>query len=208
MKKINKKLAAVDIAECAIFIALMVAGTYISIPFYPVPLTFQTVICVLSGLMLGWKKGGIAMAVYCLMGLIGIPVFSGGGGIYYVTKSTFGYIIGFIFAAIAAGLIRGNDVKAPFWRYLVAALAAFIVNYAIGVPYFIVIWTNLYGIEDLASKIVANLLCMPKDFVLCVLAAVLAVKVTPIVYSGRAKFGERTPENRTKISEDEQKAQQ
>lgn len=195
MKKINKKLAAVDIAECAIFVALMVAGTYISIPFYPVPLTFQTVICVLSGLMLGWKKGGIAMAVYCLMGLIGIPVFSGGGGgIYYVVKPTFGYIIGFIVAAVAAGLIRGNNVKAPFWRYLVAALVAFLVNYIIGIPYFSVVWT-LNGYEDLGGKIVTyNLLYMPKDAVLCVLASVLAAKVTPVVYKGRQKLSGRREE--------------
>lgn len=191
MRKVDKKLAAVDIAECAIFVALMVAGTYISIPFYPVPLTFQTVICVLSGLMLGWKKGGIAMAVYCIMGLIGIPVFSGGGGgVYYVVKPTFGYIIGFIVAAVAAGLIRGNNVKAPLRRYLTAAVAAFLVNYAIGIPYFSVVWT-LNGYEDLGGYIVTyNLLYMPKDAVLCVLASALAAKVTPVVYRGRQKLNE------------------
>ena len=78
MKKVNGKMLAVDIAECAIFAALMVAGAYISIPVPPplVPLTFQTVIAVLAGLLLGAKKGVISMAIYCFMGLIGIPEFS------------------------------------------------------------------------------------------------------------------------------------
>ena len=73
-KKISVKLVAADIAECALFVALMTAGANISIPFFPVPLTFQTVLSVLAGLLLGWRKGAISMAVYCAAGLIGIPV--------------------------------------------------------------------------------------------------------------------------------------
>lgn len=189
---------ATDIAECAIFVALMVAATYISIPFYPVPLTFQTVVCVLSGIMLGWKKGGIAMLVYALAGLIGLPVFSGGGGGFaYVLKPTFGYIIGFVAASVVAGLVRGNREKIPFIRYLVAAIAAFLVNYVFGILYFIPVWINVYdGMETLGAYLVSwNLLYMPKDLVLCVLAAVLARQVVPVVRGGKSKLkGERDKE--------------
>ncbi|MCD8201888.1 MAG: biotin transporter BioY, partial [Clostridia bacterium] len=162
-RRYSGKLAAVDIAECAIFVALMVAGTYVSIPFWPVPLTFQTVICILSGLMTGWKKGMISMTVYMVMGLIGIPVFSAGGaGFSYVMMPTFGYIIGFIFAAGAAGLIRGKNVKGSYRRYLVAAVVAFFVNYAIGIPYFSVMW-KVNGNADLGAYILSyNVLYMPK----------------------------------------------
>ena len=72
-KKISTKLIAADIAECALFVALMTAGANISIPFFPVPLTFQTVLSVLAGLLLGWKKGAISMAVYCVAGLSVYP---------------------------------------------------------------------------------------------------------------------------------------
>ncbi|MCD8308645.1 MAG: biotin transporter BioY [Clostridia bacterium] len=190
MKKINKKLAAVDIAECALFAALMVVGAYIKIPFPLVPLTFQTVICVLSGLMLGWKKAGIAMGVYCIMGLIGIPVFASEpyGGFSYVLKPSFGYILGFILAAVCAGLVRGSNTKVPLWRYFVAAAAAFIANYAVGIVYFIAVW-QLNGYEGLGSAVVTyNLLYMPKDIVLCALAAVLAWKVVPVIYKGKNKL--------------------
>ena len=119
--KQNKKLIAADIAECAVFAALMVAGAYITIPFPLVPLTFQTVISVLAGLLLGWKKGMISMAVYCFAGLIGIPVFTAGGGIFYVLKPSFGYIIGFIFSAYIAGITAGRK-GLPYWRYIVGGL--------------------------------------------------------------------------------------
>ncbi|MCD8372708.1 MAG: biotin transporter BioY [Clostridia bacterium] len=196
MKKLNKKLAAVDIAECAMFAALMVAGAYIKIPFPVVPITFQTVICVLAGLMLGWKKGGIAMAVYCFMGVIGIPVFASEpyGGIYYVLKPSFGYILGFILAAMAAGLVKGKEAKSPLWRYFLAAAVAFIVNYAIGIVYFIAVY-QLNGYEGLGAAVVSNVLCMPKDIVLCGLAAVLAWKVNPVIHKQKIKLKEPDKEN-------------
>lgn len=187
MKKDKIKIVAADIAECAIFVALMVAGAYVQIPFYPVALTFQTVISVLAGLLLGWKKGAASMAVYCFMGLAGIPVFSAGGGIFYVLKPSFGYIIGFIASAAVAGLIAGKP-EASFRRYLAAAVIAFLVNYAVGIPYCMVA-AKLLNVENLTGLfLTGNLLYMPKDFVLCVLAAVLAWKVAPIIFRQRGRL--------------------
>ncbi|MDE7075976.1 MAG: biotin transporter BioY, partial [Clostridia bacterium] len=103
MNKYSTKLMAVDIAECAVFVALMIAGAYIKIPFPFMPLTFQTVFAVLAGLLLGWKKGIIAMTVYAFVGLVGLPVFTSGGGFSYVLMPSFGYIIGFIASAGVAG---------------------------------------------------------------------------------------------------------
>jgi len=186
-KKVNSKLLVVDIAECAIFVALMAAGAYVKIPFPLVPLTFQTVICVLCGLLLGWKKGAISMSVYCLMGLIGIPVFASGGGLYYVLLPTFGYILGFIAAAVVAGLIGGKE-GLPVWRYVVAAVAAFIANYAVGIPYCMVV-VYLQGVDDLLTVFITwNLYYMPKDLVLCLLAAVLAWRVLPHIRNGRNRL--------------------
>ena len=186
MKKDKIKIVAADIAECAIFVALMVAGAYVQIPFYPVALTFQTVISVLAGLLLGWKKGMASMAVYCFMGLVGVPVFSAGGGIFYVLKPSFGYIIGFIAAAAVAGLVAGKP-EASFRRYLLAAVIAFLVNYAVGIPYCMVA-AKLLNVENLTGLfLTGNLLYMPKDFVLCVLAAVLAWKVAPIIFRQRGR---------------------
>lgn len=179
--KSKVKYIAADIAECAVFVALMVICTlFVQIPFYPVPLTFQTVISVLSGLLLGWRKGTVSMACYCLLGLIGVPVFSGfSGGIYSVLKPTFGYVLGFILSAFVAGYIGGNG---NFARYVIAAISAFLVNYAVGICYFAMIWQFWLKMPDIGRYIVLyNVLYMPKDFILCVLAAVLASKVAPII---------------------------
>jgi len=192
MNKSNAKVKflAVDIAECAIFIALMVAGAFVQIPFPLVPLTFQTVIAVLSGLLLGAKKGAVSMSVYCLMGLIGIPVFAAGGGIYYVLKPSFGYIIGFIASSAVAGLIAGRK-GLPFWRYIAGALAAFLADYAIGIPYCIVAG-YLLKVEDLINLLlVGNLIYMPKDAALCILAGVLAWKILPVIDKGKSKVNEK-----------------
>lgn len=176
----DKNRIAADIAECALFIALMVAAAFIQIPFPFVPLTFQTVVAVLADLLLGAKKGAVAMAVYAFMGLIGLPVFAAGGGIYYVLKPSFGYIVGFILSALVGGAIAGKP-NLPVWRYIVGALAAFVADYAVGIPYCI-ICEYLSGVENLASLLImGNLIYMPKDAVLSVLAAVIARKVLPVV---------------------------
>lgn len=173
----NKKRIAADIAECALFVALMVAAAFIKIPFPLVPLTFQTVVAVLAGLFLGVKKGAVSMAVYAFMGLAGIPVFSAGGGIFYVLKPSFGYILGFVASSAVAGTAAGKAL--PLWRYILAATAAFLADYAIGIPYCMVC-AKLTGVQNLTRLLIAgNLLYMPKDAVLCVAAAVVAKKALP-----------------------------
>ena len=187
MKKTKGKIIAADIAECAIFVAVMSAAAYVTIPFPLVPLTFQTVIAVLSGLLLGWKKGLISMSVYCFTGLIGVPVFTAGGGIFYVLKLSFGYILGFILSAAVAGLITGRK-DLPLWRYVVGALAAFVADYAIGIPYCI-ISARLLNLDNLVNLFVTgNLIYMPKDAVLSILAGLLAFKVLPVIDKGRARL--------------------
>ncbi len=178
--KTKTKFLAVDIAECALFVVLMVAAAYIQIPFPLVPLTFQTVISVLAGLLLGWKKGTISMAVYCFSGLVGLPVFAAGGGIAYVLKPSFGYILGFIASAMTAGLIAGKP-DLPTWRYIVAALAAFFADYAVGIPYCIAA-AHFLGVDDLLKLLLTgNLVYMPKDAALSILAAMLAKTVLPVI---------------------------
>ena len=179
MRNSGKMLAA-DVAECAVFVALMAAAAYIQIPFPFVPLTFQTVVAVLSGLLLGAKKGAISMAVYAFCGLVGLPVFSAGGGIFYMLKPSFGYILGFILSAWVAGMIAGR-AGLSIWRYSLAATAAFVADYLIGIPYCMVA-AHLLGVENLAGLLITgNLIYMPKDAALCLLAAILARKVAPYV---------------------------
>ncbi len=165
------------LAKCALFAVLMVAASFVRIPVPYVPITFQTVVAVLAGILLGAKAGAASMLFYIFMGLIGLPVFSGGGGVVYVLQLTFGYIVGFAAAAFAAGLVRGRGVLC-FRRAVWAALAGVAANYLIGIPYFMCIWHFYMNLDGLwTAVLVNNFLFFPKDVLLCFAAACLAVRM-------------------------------
>ena len=86
---------------------LLAVSSKIKIPFYPVPMTMQTMVVLIIGIGFGWKLGVATVGLYLIEGLIGLPVFSGtpekGIGFIYFTGPTMGYLIGFLVAAYFAG---------------------------------------------------------------------------------------------------------
>ena len=96
---------------------LLAISSKIKIPFYPVPMTMQTMVVLLLGITLGWKLGVATTMLYLFEGIIGLPVFSGspekGIGLIYFTGPTMGYLIGFIFTVYFAGRFdfKGNLFK-------------------------------------------------------------------------------------------------
>ena len=97
-----------------LFTILIALSSKISVPFYPVPMTMQTFIVLLSGVILGPKFGFITLSLYFFEGAIGLPVFQGtpekGLGIVYLMGPTGGYLIGFIISAFIAGLLLSKEV--------------------------------------------------------------------------------------------------
>lgn len=181
------KMISADIAECALFCALMIAGAYIRIPFPLVPLTFQTVFATLAGLLLGWKKGIISTAAYMVLGLAGLPVFTSGGGIAYVVMPSFGFVVGFIAAAGVGGIMWSAEKK--LWKLIVISLSACAANYVIG-GVFVWCWLNINGGYDIASSMVSWVfIYIPKDIILCLIAAVTAWKVLPALKKMRSARG-------------------
>jgi len=87
-------------------IALAISSK-IKIPFYPVPMTMQTLVVIMIGVAFGWKLGLATVSLYLFEGIIGLPVFSGtpekGVGLIYFTGPTMGYLIGFLVAVFFAG---------------------------------------------------------------------------------------------------------
>lgn len=175
---------AAELAKCAIFVVLMVVSAFIKIPFPLVPLTFQTVVAVLAGLLLGPLYGTAAVGVYIFMGLLGLPVFTSGGGFAYVVQPTFGYILGFAAAAFVAGALcgRGKAAQITLRGALLASVAGFLVNYIVGVPYFLLIWHfYMHNGGVWQAAVTYNLIYMPKDLALCLLAGFLAWRVRPLL---------------------------
>jgi len=90
----------------ALMTALMAAGAYIVLPIGPVPIVLSNLFVLLAGLLLGPRWGGTAVALYLLLGAVGLPVFSGGGGgIGHLAGPTGGYLLGYLPAVVVVGVI-------------------------------------------------------------------------------------------------------
>ena len=94
------------------FIALigsivLAISSKVKIPFYPVPMTMQTLVIIMIGIAFGWKLGLATVSLYLFEGIIGLPVFSGspekGVGLVYFTGPTMGYLMGFLVTVFFAG---------------------------------------------------------------------------------------------------------
>ena len=86
---------------------VLAISSKVKIPFYPVPMTMQTLVVIMIGIAFGWKLGLATVSLYLFQGIIGLPVFSGtpekGIGLIYFTGPTMGYLIGFLVAVYFAG---------------------------------------------------------------------------------------------------------
>ncbi len=86
-------------------VGVLTAGAWLSAPFYPVPLTMQTLAVLLVGGLLGPRLGVSTVAAYLAAGAMGAPVFhSGLGGLAVLAGPTGGYLVGFLPAAFLMGL--------------------------------------------------------------------------------------------------------
>lgn len=94
----------------------------IPLPFTPVPITMQTFFVLLSGVILGGRKGSLSQIVYVSAGVVGLPVFAGmTSGIALLSGATGGFLAGFIVAPKVVGLILGESAER---RRLILALIA------------------------------------------------------------------------------------
>ena len=120
------------VAGGAAFVGLA-AQVVIPLPGTPVPLTLQTFAVLLTGAALGSKRGLLAMSVYALAGIVGVPWFADGNSGWAL--ASFGYILGFIVAAALVGRLaeRGAD-RTPL-KALGLMLLGNLAIYAVGVPW-------------------------------------------------------------------------
>ena len=129
----------VKVSLTALFAALTAAGAFIAIPIGPVPIVLQNLFALLSGLILGPFLGGAAVCLYLLAGILNFPVYAGGtGGIAHFAGPTGGFLIGYLLAALSAGLIAGRpkpDQKNKLPRLIAAVAVGFLIVYVPGVAW-------------------------------------------------------------------------
>lgn len=122
------------------FVALT-ARVKLDLGFTPVPITGQTLGVLLTGALLGSRRGALALALYLAEGAIGLPVFAGGtGGLARLLGPTGGYLLSYPLAAGLVGLLAERGWDRTPWRAALAMLLGNVVIYMIGVP-----WLNWYA---------------------------------------------------------------
>lgn len=155
----------------ALAVSLITIGAFIKVPISIVPVTLQSMMVILTALFLPDKDGIKAVLLYIAIGLIGFPVFASGGGIAYVLVPSFGYILGFLIAAIFVATCKSDDLI----RNIIVSLVATLLIYICGIAYFIVLQYFYYGKTFEMSWILWNLLLiyLPGDVITVVLANII-----------------------------------
>ena len=153
-----------DMTLCAFFTVLFIIASKIVIPVDILPLTLQTMIVFLSGVLLKPKQILTSYSLFLIMGLLGLPVFANGGGISYILQPSFGFLLSFPIAASILSIIRQKfHLHTTLQLFPVCMLALFII-YMIGCIY-------MYGVLNFYMG--SN-----KDF-----ASVLAIGAVPFIIS-------------------------
>ncbi len=120
------------IAYSAAFIALIALGSWVSLPFFPVPLTLQTLFVLLAGAVMR-RYAVIPVTLYIMLGALGLPVFHNGiAGIGILLGPTGGYLIGFMPAALIVGL--AYEAKGE-WVHVIGLALATLIIYAFGISW-------------------------------------------------------------------------
>ena len=112
---------------------ILAVSSKIKIPFYPVPMTMQTFVVLMIGIVFGWKLGLATVSLYLFEGIIGLPVFSGtpekGLGLVYFTGPTMGYLLGFLVAVYISGKFNyDNNIIKNFLKLLIATSFIYILG--------------------------------------------------------------------------------
>ena len=121
-----------------LFIALigsiiLAISSKLKIPFYPVPMTMQTLVILVIGVGFGWRLGITTVALYLFEGIVGLPVFSGtpekGIGLVYFMGPTMGYLLGFLLAVYISGkFVYDNNLVKNFFKLFFATSFIYILG--------------------------------------------------------------------------------
>ncbi|MPM55226.1 hypothetical protein SDC9_102019 [bioreactor metagenome] len=181
---IELKNKTCQIVICGLLASMIAISAFIQIPIPNLDyFTLQFLFVLLAGMLLGPKLGGVSVIVYVITGLMGFPIFAAGGGITYILRPSFGYLIGFILCAFVTGLVCEKIKSKKISKYLIAAFCGFLVTYTIGLTYKYLILNFYMGtkIPFVAILLSCFPLDIPGDIVLCITASFVGAKLIKYV---------------------------
>ncbi len=175
------KLSTKEMNLVAMFTGLTAMGAFISIPIGEVSISLQSLFVILSGLILGSKLGSLSQILYVLLGLVGVPIFANfTGGLQSVMKPSFGFIIGFIFAAYVVGKLREKNI----W---LASFTGTIIIYLFGLPYmyYMLNIIMLKGLSFINILKIGFIVFLPGDIIKLIASSIVAKQTIPILKKSR-----------------------
>ena len=167
-----------DITKISLCVALLCVASYlvIPLPFSPVVIGLQTIVVNIIGLIMKPREAAITVAVYLLMGLIGLPVFSAGSaGIGKLLGPTGGFYFGFLFAVIAISLLRGKKNTVRWYSFLLIVVGI-PIQHICGI--FFMCLHNEGNI--MAAFLTVSLPFLIGDIVKCIMSAFVGVALNKI----------------------------
>ena len=170
----------------ALFTALIAAGSFIKVPVGAVPVTLQTLFVFMAGLLLPPASATLSVFIFIVLGLIGLPIFTSGGGIAAFVSPTGGFIIGFLAAAIAGSLLARKKHNSVLYNVFVV-LVMEIITYLIGLP-----WLKINLSTTWAKAFAVGLVpFIPGDAIKIAVAAISSRILYPEVQKLSSKLNER-----------------
>lgn len=165
-----------------LIVALLSVSTFIRIPMYPVSVTMQTFIIFLIPFIFGAKISFISVLIYIFLGLIGLPIFSNGGGIGYIFMPTFGYLIGYLISVVFAGIICNKNKI--IMNFVFAGILSIVIIHACGI---IGLYININYIQDknilFSSIFKSGIVFVIPDLIKLILATIIIPYTVRVVNS-------------------------
>ena len=127
--------AMMSLALVLVGVGILAVSARIQVPFYPVPVTMQTLAVMVIAMAYGSKLGTATLFTYLFAGFIGAPVFAGGAGFAYMAGPTGGYLAGFLLAGVVLGALADRGWTRNWQTTAAAMLVGTSIIYLLGVAW-------------------------------------------------------------------------
>lgn len=174
----------------AALLALLIISAFISIPVSEISFTLQVLVVILISLITKPKDSFLIIVLYFIMGLIGIPVFSQGGGFAYILKPSFGYLLGFIFVPLIRFIILKIKLNNKVIENVISSIICLLFIYLFGSIYFIFIMKNVNGITFNIQKTLAMCVIpfIPFDILKIITANLISIPLNNIIKNDKEEI--------------------